>query len=206
MPLRGLLYFAILYHRHLSKLDYDIYGSRLINIPTPRYVVFYNGDEKMPEKTKLKLSDAFIDFEEKGDFEWTATMININKNHNESLQKNCKPLYDYSIFVDRIKTNINSGMENESAVDEALDWAIGQNLLEGYIMEQKAEFKFSILTEFDQEKYDRSRRQEGYEQKAIEAAINLLKMKLGTPEQIAQAQGLPLEKVLELQQQLKEKE
>lgn len=202
MPLRGLLYFAILYHRHLFKLDYDIYGSRLINIPTPRYVVFYNGDEKMPEKTKLKLSDAFIDFEEKGDFEWTATMININKNHNESLQKNCKPLYDYSIFVDRIKTNINSGMENESAVDEALDWAIGQNLLEGYIMEQKAEFKFSILTEFDQEKYDRSRRQEGYEQKAIEAAINLLKMKLGTPEQIAQAQGLPLEKVLELQSQL----
>ena len=93
-------------------------------------------------------------------------------------------------------------MENESAVDEALDWAIGQNLLEGYIMEQKAEFKFSILTEFDQEKYDRSRRQEGYEQKAIEAAINLLKMKLGTPEQIAQAQGLPLEKVLELQSQL----
>ena len=132
-------------------------------------------------------------------------MININKNHNESLQKNCKPLYDYSIFVDRIKNNINSGMENESAVDEALDWAIGQNLLEGYIMEQKAEFKFSILTEFDQEKYDRSRRQEGYEQKAIEAAINLLKMKLGTPEQIAQAQGLPVEKVLELQSQLSNK-
>lgn len=48
--------------------------------------------------------------------------------------------------------------------------------------------------------------QQGIQQQAIEAAINLLKMKLGTPEQIAQAQGLPLEKVLELQQQLKEKE
>ena len=48
--------------------------------------------------------------------------------------------------------------------------------------------------------------QQGALQKAIEAAINLLKMKLGTPEQIAQAQGLPIEKVLELQQQLKEKE
>ena len=48
--------------------------------------------------------------------------------------------------------------------------------------------------------------QQGVQQKAIEAAINLLKMKLGTPEQIAQAQGLPIEKVLELQQQLKEKE
>ena len=41
----------------------------------------------------------------------------------------------------------------------------------------------------------------GKEQQAIEAAINLLTMDLGTPEQIAKAQGLPLDKVLELQKQ-----
>ena len=44
---------------------------------------------------------------------------------------------------------------------------------------------------------------QGAQQKAIDATINLLRMKLGTPEQIAQAQGLPLEKVLELQEQIK---
>ena len=42
----------------------------------------------------------------------------------------------------------------------------------------------------------------GAQKKAIEAAINLLKMKILSPEQIAQAQGLPLEKVLELQKEL----
>ena len=42
----------------------------------------------------------------------------------------------------------------------------------------------------------------GKEAKAIEATINLLKMNKLTPDEIAQAQGLPLEKVLELQQQL----
>ncbi len=42
----------------------------------------------------------------------------------------------------------------------------------------------------------------GAQQKAVEAAINLLKMKVGTPEQISQAQGLPLEQVLELQKQV----
>ena len=47
-------------------------------------------------------------------------------------------------------------------------------------------------------------REEGSSQKAIEAAINLLKMNLGSPEQIAQAEGLPLEKVLELQAQMKQ--
>ena len=38
----------------------------------------------------------------------------------------------------------------------------------------------------------------GKEAKAIEAAINLLKMNKLTPDEIAQAQDLPLEKVLEL--------
>ena len=47
-------------------------------------------------------------------------------------------------------------------------------------------------------------REEGLLQKAVEAAINLLKMGVGTPEQIAQAQGLPLEQVLELQKQISE--
>ena len=45
-------------------------------------------------------------------------------------------------------------------------------------------------------------RTEGRTEQAIEAAINLLKMNVLTPEQIAQAQGLPLEKVLELQKSL----
>ena len=47
--------------------------------------------------------------------------------------------------------------------------------------------------------------QQGEQQKAIEAAINLLKMEVLTPEQIAQAQDLPLEKVLELQKEIRDK-
>ncbi|MBR5934205.1 MAG: Rpn family recombination-promoting nuclease/putative transposase [Treponema sp.] len=43
---------------------------------------------------------------------------------------------------------------------------------------------------------------EGAKQKAIETASNLLKMNLGTPEQIAQASDLPLEKVKELASKL----
>lgn len=44
--------------------------------------------------------------------------------------------------------------------------------------------------------------QKGRQEQAIEAATNLLKMRLGTPEQIAKAQGLPLEKVLELKDKI----
>ena len=45
-------------------------------------------------------------------------------------------------------------------------------------------------------------KEEGAENKAVEASINLLKMNVLTPQQIAQAEGLPLEKVLQLQAQL----
>ena len=45
----------------------------------------------------------------------------------------------------------------------------------------------------------------GAQKKAIEATINLLKMEILSPEQIAQAQDLPLEKVLELQKEIRDK-
>ncbi len=44
--------------------------------------------------------------------------------------------------------------------------------------------------------------EKGLSQKAIEDASNLLKMNLGTPEQIAQAVSLPLEQILELSKTL----
>ena len=48
--------------------------------------------------------------------------------------------------------------------------------------------------------------EQGLQKKAIEDAKNLLIMKIGTPEQISQAIGLPLEKVLDLQKQIPSKE
>ena len=63
-----------------------------------------------------------------------------------------------------------------------------------------------ILHEFDQEKYERTVRSEGYEEgardRAISAARNLLQMKVLSAEQIAKAQGLPLEEVLALQKEM----
>ena len=43
---------------------------------------------------------------------------------------------------------------------------------------------------------------EGKKQKAIETAMNLLKINLLSPEQISQSVELPLEKVLELQKSI----
>lgn len=66
-----------------------------------------------------------------------------------------------------------------------------------------------LLTEYDEEAHKRAWHRngiiEGRQQMAEEAAVNLLRKGLGTPEEIAQVEGLSLEKVLELQKSIKAK-
>ena len=137
MPLRGLMYFAELYQKHLTKQDRDLFTTALVKIPTPNFVVFYNGSRDMPDVTKLRLSEAFEVPENSGDFEWTATMLNINAGRNKTLLQKCKPLYHYSCYVDRVKSNVRSGMTKENAVSEAVNFAIQNDFLDGYFKIQK---------------------------------------------------------------------
>ena len=209
MPLRGLMYFSQLYQIYLTENKKSILSSKLVKIPTPKFIVFYNGNENEPSRWSMKLSDAFIREDKSGDFEWTADIININPNCNFPLQKKCRPLYDYIDFVYRVKRNQRSGMGKKESVEEAVDWAIHKKLLDGFFKKQRSEVIGMSLTEFDMEEFKRVCREDGYEdgvldgeqRKAIEAAENFLKENI-SPEVIARCTGLPLEKVQELAEKI----
>ena len=65
------------------------------------------------------------------------------------------------------------------------------------------QWRHQYMTYLRQRNYDLEEGMEkGRRQKAIEAAINLIKMEKLSPEEIAQAQGLPLETVLKLQKEI----
>ena len=164
MPLRGFLYFAQLYQQHIDKNNKNLYGGTLVKIPAPQFIVFYNGDTEQADIIKYRLSDAFITDEQASkdvDFEWTATVININKNHNESLSKKCEPLYHYIEFVNQVKENLSKGMSRDDAVNEAVDFAIRGKFLEGFFKEKRMKILDDIYTEFDQESYDETLRNDG---------------------------------------------
>ena len=198
MPLRGLIYFGQLYQNEVKKQDKDIYGSKLIKIPSPKFIVFYNGNTELDDTLKYRLSDAFEFPDNSGEFEWTATVININKGHN---QKSCKSLYHYCAFVNRVKENLKKKMAANDAINEAVDFAIKGNFLEGFFQEQKMNILTDLLTEFNQEDYDRHRRAEGAQQNAISNAKNMLKDNV-LPEQVSKWTFLPLEQVLALKEEL----
>ena len=199
MPLRGLFYFSLMYMAHLNANDIDLYGTALVKIPTPKFLVLYNGEKNMPDVTKFRLSDAFIkpDKDGAGDFEWTATMLNINKGSNEALHKKCESLYHYSSYVAKIRENLAAGMSLLGAVTQAVDFAIDNNYLDGFFKREKGKIIMFSMSEFDQEAYDRHRRREGYEegaqQKAVEDAKKLLADGKYTAEEISGLLGIPVE-------------
>ena len=59
MPLRGFLYFARQYEGLVAAGKRSLYGNAMVPLPTPKYVVFYNGTEELEDETTLYLSDAF---------------------------------------------------------------------------------------------------------------------------------------------------
>ena len=219
MPLRGLFYLSQLYQMYIEKNDMNIHTSMLVKIPEPRFIVFYNGSTKKPDIFKMWLSDAFerradgagsdcsTTADVAKDFEWTATVININPGHNKTLQKNCKPLYDYVRYVGRISDNKKKGLPIKEAVDDAVNWAIEQDFLDGFFKVNKAEVSAMCLTEYDEEATMRAFRKEGYEdgrlagivegknagkqEKAVEDAITLIKKYNASPEDAAVDMGVP---------------
>ncbi len=153
MPLRGFLYFADLYRKHVNKRT-RIYGKRLVKIPTPRYLVFYNGStaDYSEDRKELYLSDSFEETDKSGKYQWTATMININHGKNKELMSKCKVLEDYSGFVAKVR-EYNATMELADAIDKAVEEFIGKGVLGEYLRKHRNEVRDMFLTEFNEEEY-----------------------------------------------------
>ena len=95
MPLRGFLYLADLYKRQVRNVDLS--ASKLIKIPTPHYIVFFNGQGNKREEFTMKLSDAFEN-DTDGCLEMVVRVININFGYNQELFDKCRTLYEYAYF------------------------------------------------------------------------------------------------------------
>lgn len=109
MPVRSLIYFSVILSDMLSdkkkgtKKGKNIYGRRLVKIPTPHFVVFYNGEEEQPEVQELKLSDAFEKPTDEPNLELKCKVYNINDGKNKAIMESCGWLNDYMTFVNKVR-------------------------------------------------------------------------------------------------------
>lgn len=152
MPLRGLIYFSMLYQEYVEQSGYNLYGSKRIPLPFPNYVVFYNGDSRKPDVTEMALSDAFVNAP-KGripSVECRVKILNINQGHNQAIVNKCRRLREYTEFIGMIKTNLKNGMEIRPAVNAAMDTCINRGILTDSLTRCRTEVMDMLLTEYDE--------------------------------------------------------
>ena len=200
MPVRGFMYYGKMYSGYITENRCNLYGRTLIKLPTPRYVVFYNGVEKRPAIEKLKLSDAFLQRTETGEFEWTATMINLNYKDNESLLEKCKPLEDYTILIQKIQA-YKRNMSVESAVNQAVEECIKEGRLEEFLIAHKGSVIEMCITEYNEDIFVNGIKEEGILEGQIRMIYKLVEDGTMNLETAAGKIGMSVE---ELQEKVKE--
>ncbi len=163
MPVRFLIYLAQEYQLLVESMDKSLYGSELIPLPTPQCVVFYNGIVDTPDEYELRLSSAFSNQDVEPAVEVVVKVININYGHNEYLMQGCGMLSQYAQFVAATREYANKYDNREEAMNAAIEYCIAHGILEDILRKHRSQVLGSLLEEFDEKKYARTLREEGYE-------------------------------------------
>ena len=178
MPLRFLLYIAREYEK---LLDTDnIYKRKLIKVPTPEFIVLYNGESNYPENKKLYLSDAFK-VKENSKLELVVDVININYDKNTNIINKSKTLKEYSYFIHLVRKYINEYKDKiqkeeliKTSIEKAIKDCIEQNILKQFLKLNSSEVVNMLYTEFNIEKAQEIWTKEAFEdglEKGLEQGI-----------------------------------
>ena len=144
MPLRSFFYIAQSYEKMVDEKKL-LSRSRVI-IPTPKFVVFYNGSKEQPDVEIRKLSDSYANKEIPGDLELTVTMLNVNYGHNAELMKKCQALNGYSLYISKFREYTEeNGLEREEAAQKAVEYCINNGVMPEFFKERRKEVIGMIL-------------------------------------------------------------
>ena len=170
IPLRNLFYIADEYQRLV--VQKSLYSTVIQKIPTPRFIVFYNGTKKVDDYNEFRLSSAYENPTDNPDLELRVTMLNVNDGHNLELMEHCRTLKEYAKYVARVRKYVTQNIPLEEAVTRAVDECIEEGILAEFLMKNKAEVIKVSIYEYDKEFEEKKLRKAEYEA-GVEAGIEL---------------------------------
>lgn len=215
MPIRGLMYLARLYQNYIDDCEINVFSPVLKHLPSPKFVVFYNGSKDEPDQKILRLTDAFAEEGMSGEscLECCATMLNINYGHNYELMEKCRRLEEYSAFVAEVRKALEEGGNQRQAVDDAIDICIEKGVLRDILIRERAaimnmvlsctEKQYERLVEKELEQQDKKIKEQEKKLKAGEKQLRAGKKKMEEQEKQLRAGEKKME---EQKKQLKEQE
>ncbi len=183
LPLRFLFYLSDL----LSGItrDENLYGKKKVKIPTPRFLVFYNGEAPQPDSKVLKLSDLYETEETDHKLELEVLMLNINAGHNPELMAASHTLWEYAEYTARVRKYAGE-MSVSEAVDRAIAECIQENILKEFLEKYQAEAKNVSIYEYDEERHIRQEREAAWEEGKEDTLIEMIRKKLKKGNSIAE--------------------
>ena len=145
MPIRCLEYVARLYEQFYKSKEK--YSRKQLAIPTPEFYVFYNGKQPYTTNSVLKLSDSFTQTHDEYALELSVKVVNINYDKASEILERCKPLKQYSLFVDAVRRNI--AVDKEHGFEKAIKECIQNDILREYLQRKSKEVLNMLIGEYD---------------------------------------------------------
>jgi predicted transposase/invertase (TIGR01784 family) len=196
MPLRLLSYATDILHSYVVDKD-KLYGSAQVMIPTPKFYVLYNGEQRLTENV-LKLSDAFIIRDSEPAMELVANVIDISLSNSVVLSRSTT-LQGYAFLIDEVRKNQQNGMTRDKAITVAIDSCLGLNILTEFLTEHYSEVKKMLNWEYDADAERRVIREEGKQegkqegiQQGVELLAKLIKEGLSLDEALERVKSTPM--------------
>jgi len=164
IPVRMLMYIGRLLEKIIK--GKNIYHEKLIKIPSPEFIVLYNGTYNYPDYKELFLSDAFKNIkaaEPTKSLELKVRIYNINHGRNINIQKKSRTLGSYSFFTNKIR-EYGIKLPLEEAVKNAIKYCIDNDILKQFLSKHGSEVMNMLTDEVSIEEIIEIRSQEKYEE------------------------------------------
>lgn len=213
MPLRFLIYVAKEYQKLIR--NHTLYASTLVELPTPHFVVFYNGEEEQEAESELRLSQSFKQKTDKPELELIVKVLNINLDKNQDVLEACQLLKEYMLLVDRIRRYTAEYDDINMDVEQAVTECIEENILADFLRKNRTEAIEVSIFEYDEKREKELIRKAEFaegERVGLEKGekigretvfeINRLFRKKYTEKQIAEKMGLDEQEVRKILERL----
>ena len=172
MPLRDLFYISSEYQKLVDLKS--LYTSTRLRIPTPNFIVFYNGTEKNEDRWVEYLSESYENMSGEPNLELKVIILNINVGHNKKLMEECQTLREYAQYVAKVR-RYSEEIELNTAVECAVSESIQEGILKEFLQKNRAEVIAMSIFEYNEEEEKRKLRKAEYEAGMAEGVMKTKK-------------------------------
>ena len=165
MPLRDLMYISTVLKRMVDPTR--LYRERLLMIPRPECIVFYNGTKDFPAYQELRLSDSFLGEKQKDEedaLQLIVKVYNINTEKNSEILERCETLRQYSRFVEIMRSYKEDSEMTNDVIVEVLNRCKKEGVLTEFLDKYGTEIVEMLFKELTREEDLEISRLDGYEE------------------------------------------